>query len=99
MNALNVNEIIFDQFLAVSAFPEQVLDSRSSQQQKRVLADSAPGCIQILLRIHPTFTMGNIDPDVTLGVMLQTATVLCRAEMIVEGIISQILANLTIEVR
>nr|XP_018262073.1 uncharacterized protein I303_05088 [Kwoniella dejecticola CBS 10117]OBR84231.1 hypothetical protein I303_05088 [Kwoniella dejecticola CBS 10117] len=84
-------------FLAISAFPDQALDSRSFAQQKRVLADSAPGCLQILLRTHPTFTIGNIEPDVTLAIMLKTATVLCRAEMIVEGIISQILSNITIE--
>nr|XP_019013028.1 uncharacterized protein I206_02525 [Kwoniella pini CBS 10737]OCF51809.1 hypothetical protein I206_02525 [Kwoniella pini CBS 10737] len=84
-------------FLAISAFPERALDSRSFTQQKRVLADSAPGCIQILLRTHPTFTIGNMEPDVTLAIMLKTATVLCRAEMIVEGIISQSLANITNE--
>nr|XP_019045323.1 hypothetical protein I302_05712 [Kwoniella bestiolae CBS 10118]OCF24253.1 hypothetical protein I302_05712 [Kwoniella bestiolae CBS 10118] len=97
LNVTPVTLLTLLDFLAVNAFPNHDLDARSFAQQKRVLADSVPGCIQILLRTHPTFAVGHLDADVTLAIMMKTATVLCRAEMIVQGIISQNLGNITTE--
>ncbi|WWC96533.1 hypothetical protein V866_003401 [Kwoniella sp. B9012] len=97
LNVTPVTLLTLLNFLAVNAFPDHDLDARSFTQQKRVLADSVPGCVQILLRTHPTFAVGQLDADVTLAIMKKTATVLCKAEMIVQGIISQNLGNITSE--
>ncbi|OCF56840.1 hypothetical protein L486_05695 [Kwoniella mangroviensis CBS 10435] len=97
LNVTPVTLLTLLNFLAVNAFPDHDLDARSFAQQKRVLADSAPGCTQILLRTHPTFAVGQLDADVTLAIMMKTATVLCKAEMIVQGIISQNLGNIITE--
>ncbi|OCF37304.1 hypothetical protein I316_01213 [Kwoniella heveanensis BCC8398] len=82
-------------FLATDAFPQEERESRKVTQAHRVLADSAQGCITILLRTHPTFAVGSIEPETTLGILVTSSMVLCKAEMGVQGTVSQSLGNLT----
>ncbi|WVF68781.1 hypothetical protein IAT40_003553 [Kwoniella sp. CBS 6097] len=85
-------------FLANDASRKEKRESTKGIRQNRVLADSAPGCIQVLLRTHPTFTVGRaIEPEIMLGILVQSGTVLCKAETSVQGVISQSLSNLTAE--
>ncbi|WRT68054.1 uncharacterized protein IL334_005029 [Kwoniella shivajii] len=99
LNVAPVTLLTLLNFLAINASREHAnsADLKSSSQQARVLADSAPGCVQILLRSHPTFAIGNIEPEISLGILMQAGTVLCKAEMAVKGIISQSLSNITVE--
>ncbi|WWD18729.1 hypothetical protein CI109_103183 [Kwoniella shandongensis] len=93
MNGLNVSPVSMFSlltFLAEDAFP-------ADKRPARVLAESAPGCVQIMTRTHPTFAWGPIDADMTIGILLQAGTVLCKAEMSAPGVVSQSLQNLTSE--
>ncbi|WVQ84347.1 hypothetical protein IAT38_006499 [Cryptococcus sp. DSM 104549] len=76
----------------------------SDHRQFRVLSEAVPGCVQILVRTHPTFAL--IDardmkdgkgPELKINIMTQTATVLCLAETVVQGVISQSLTALTLD--
>ncbi|KAK8858838.1 hypothetical protein IAR55_003068 [Kwoniella newhampshirensis] len=101
MNGLNVSPVTLHtllKFLAVDAFPKRLSSNgRSSTQQSRVLTDSVPGCVQILVRTHPSFASGATDAGVTNGILSQAATVLCKAEMIAPGVIGQNVGSLTSE--
>lgn len=84
------------QFLQSRAFPLRALNESPTAGERRVLADSAPGCMALLIRSHPTLRFAS-DPSTTLSILSQASTLLLKGEMAVPGLLSYQLSTITTE--
>ncbi len=84
-------------FLVAQAVPTRTSVTTAMQTETaRVLSDSAPGCVSILLRTHPVISAG-IEADAGMTIAQQAGTILIQAEMVSPGVISQNLSVITSE--
>jgi hypothetical protein len=83
-------------FLQTYAFPPRLPNERADAGERRVLADSAKGCMAILVRSHPTLPLAS-EPDVTLSILARASVLLIKGEIAVPGLLSQRLSTLTAE--
>ncbi|WVR06582.1 hypothetical protein IAU60_003614 [Kwoniella sp. DSM 27419] len=97
LHGLNVTPITMHALLSFSA-RERAESTISSIRKSSVLSDSAAGCVQVLVRTHPMFaTSHRPNADISLDIMVQAGTVLCRAEMMTTGAIARSLVDITSE--
>lgn len=86
-------------YLTVQAFPD-ISEAPNGQvpiQQRRVLSDSAAGCVAILLRQHPALISSSIDPNLLLKIFGEAGTLLISAEMAGSGTLAHHVSTITSE--
>ncbi|KIR32183.1 hypothetical protein I352_05415 [Cryptococcus deuterogattii MMRL2647] len=83
-------------YLTSDAFSRPTPGSQVSSEQIRVLSDASPGCVQLLLKGHPTLESNLMSAEMVLGILNEAGMVLCQAEMVVPGAISRDLIQLTL---
>ena len=86
-------------FLNHDAFSQQqaAIGYQASVEESRLIIESASGCVNLLLRSHPTMVAGDIDPDVLVGILIEASTIMLKAELSTSGSIGQHASNLTKE--
>lgn len=83
------------QFLAESAVPFRG-STRESVHPQVMAVESARGCLNILLRAHPTIAV-LAGPDSTISILESAASVLLKADMTQPGILAQTLSVMSAE--
>lgn len=78
-------------YINKQAFPDLSLAANGQVpiQQRRVLSDSAGGCMSILLRQHASIASTAIDSGLVLAILGQAGVTLCQAEIAISGTLSQ----------
>ncbi|GFZ50618.1 hypothetical protein JCM24511_08376 [Saitozyma sp. JCM 24511] len=82
-------------FLAESAVPFRG-STRESVHPQVMAVESARGCLNILLRAHPTIAV-LAGPDSTISILESAASVLLKADMTQPGILAQTLSVMSAE--
>jgi hypothetical protein len=83
------------QFLSESAVPFRG-STRESVHPQVMAVESAPGCLNILLRAHPTVAV-LAGPDSTISILESAASVLLKADITQPGILAQTLSVMSAE--
>ncbi|WVQ73477.1 hypothetical protein IAR50_003049 [Cryptococcus sp. DSM 104548] len=82
--------------LSTDLFPQLSPNSKAGPEHHRALAESAPGCVNILFRGHQTMTSTLLTAELLLDISVEAGTLLCQGEMITPGTIGRNLAQLTL---